>query len=144
MAAVCIGQMGCNSIYHRAWTMLPAEPESQLKMRVEEAHRTVRLATEAGTKLLADLKSGVESDLIQADFDRVEMFALELQRRVLATRDIPGASGLDSRLGDEIERLQMCSETWLTFVATARREGVAAQLRRLEEVLAVVQAAPTN
>jgi len=109
-----------------------------------EAHGAERLATQAGKRLLADLKLGVDGDLIQTDFDRVEIFAFELQRRVLATRDLPGASELDSELDAEIERLQMCSESWLAFVGAARSEDVAAQRRRLEEVLAGVQAATTN
>lgn len=113
-------------------------------MRIADAQGTERLATQAGIRLRADLKSGVDGELIQADFDRVEMFALELQRRVLAARDIPGQSGVDARLDAEIERLQMCSESWLTFGATAREESVATQLRRLEEVLAGVQAATTR
>jgi hypothetical protein len=132
LIAACTGLTGCTSIYHRALAKFPSQPCDELKMRVQEAQGGERLARQAGVKLRADLEQGMSGEIIQADFDRLEMLALELQRRVLAARDATAQTETAAPLAAEFERLQRRSASWLNYVQTSRHADVATQTEKLD------------
>ena len=135
LVAVCTGLAGCSSIYRRTWATFPPESGAELKIRVEEAQRVERLARQAGVKLRDNLKQGESREIIQADFDRIEMLALELQRRVMTARDVAPQTGPGASLAAELEDLQRRSESWLDYVRSSRHEAAAAQARQLEALM---------
>ena len=103
-------------------------------MRVQEAQGVERLARQAAAKLRADLKEGVSGEIIQTDFDRLAMLALELQRRVLAARDVTEHTETGARLATELERLERRHTSWLHYVEANRHADVATQVEQLEGV----------
>ena len=130
--------MGCSSIYHRTWAKLPPQPGDELKMRVEEAQWIERLARQAAVKLRADLKSGVSVEIIQTDFDRLEMLALELQRRALAAHDVTAQTEAVARLATEFERLERKYTSWLLYVESNRQADASTQAAQLDGLLSSV------
>lgn len=138
MVAVCAGLTGCISIYHRTWDKLPPEPAAELKMRVEEAKAAEHLARQAAVELREDLGQGASGETIQVDFDRLEMQARELQRRVLTARDASTHTGADAALAAEIGRLERRSNSWLDYVQAYRHAEKAIQVERLKAVLVEV------
>jgi hypothetical protein len=135
LTAVWLAATGCNSAYQRTQKVLPPEPGAQLTRRVEEARHAEKLAAQAGTRLRDDLVRGVSGETIQADMDRLEMAALELQRRTAAVRDATTSANGTQELGSEIERLQLCSKALSDYVLAARQAGPATQLAQLDDLL---------
>jgi hypothetical protein len=135
LAALWLAASGCNSIYHRTQTVLPPEPGAQLRLRMDEARRAETLAAQTGTRLRDDLARGMSGERLQADFDRLELAAFELQRRAAAARDVAASSEAHPELAGEIERLHLRSKAWLDYVQAARQAEPAAQVRRLESLL---------
>jgi hypothetical protein len=135
VAALWLTATGCNSIYHRVQKELPPEPGAQLTVRVEEARRAEKVAAQAGSKLRADLARRLPGEAIQADMDRLEMVALDLQRRAAAARDVAASSKGNPELASEVERLDQRSKAWLDFVQVARKSDPAAQGARLDALL---------
>ena len=138
LVAVCAGLTGCSCIYHRTWAKLPPQPGDELKMRVEEAQGAERLSKQAAVKLRADLKKGVSAEIIQTDFDRLEMLALELQRRVLAARDVTAQTDTVARLATELDRLECRYTSWLLFVEANRQADVSTQTEQLDSLVSDV------
>jgi hypothetical protein len=135
VVALCTGLAACSSIYHRTWATFPPEPGAELRIRVEEAQRVERFTKQAGVKLRNDLEHEESGEIIQSDFDRLEMLALELLRRVMTARDVAPQTGTGASLVAELEQLQGRSTSWLDFVRSSRHEAADAQARRLEAVM---------
>ena len=114
---------------------MPPQPGEELKVRVQEAQDVERLSRQAAATLRADLKKGESREIIQTDFDRLAMLALELQRRVLAARDVAAQTETGARLATELERLEHRHTAWLQFVEANRHADVATQVEQLEDVL---------
>ena len=74
-------------------------------------------------------------EIIQTDFDRLELLALELQRRVLAARDVIAQTEPVARLATELERLERRHTSWLHYVEANRHAVVATQVEQLDGVL---------
>jgi len=138
LVAVCAGLTGCSSIYHRTWAKLPPQPGDELKMRVEEAQGTERLANQAAEKLRAGLKTGVSVEITQTDFDRLEMLATELQRRVLAAHDVIAQTDTVARLATELERIERRYTSWLLYVEANRQADVSTKTAQLNGLLSDV------
>jgi hypothetical protein len=135
VAALWLTATGCNSIYHRTQKLLPPEPGAQLTVRLDEARRAENFAAQAGTKLRDDLARGVSGETAQADLDRLELAALDLQRRTAAARDVATSNKGNPELASEIERLHLRSKAWLDYVQAARNADPAAQVARLDDLL---------
>jgi hypothetical protein len=133
--AICAGLTGCTSIYHRTWDKFPPEAHEELALRVSEARATERLGQEAVARLSRDLDHEVAAEMIQVDFDRIEMLALELQRRLLAAHDVLPQAAPDPSLVAEMDRLRRRSELWLSFVHVHRHADAATQARQIRTML---------
>jgi hypothetical protein len=135
LASVGLGGSGCNSIYHRTRATLPPEPAAELGMRVADARRAESLAGQAGRKLQEHLNRGLSGEVIQADFDRLELAAFELERRGLAARDAQKRCGEPAALAGEIEQFHRRSNSWQDYVQANRHADLATQSRRLDALL---------
>lgn len=127
---------GCTSIYHRTRSGMPPDPVAEVDLRLAEARHAEDQASQAGKKLLANLRKGKVDSLISADFDRLEATGFELERRALAARDASARNGDVAKATAEIERLLQQAQVWLIYVQTNRSAGPATQSDRLEALLA--------
>ena len=112
---------GCHSIYHRARETLPPDPCAQLRLRIDEARRAEAFAAQANGKLRASLDRRLTGPTLEADVDRLEMAAFELERRVAAARDVAPLCEEQPQLAGEIERLQLQARVWQNYVNGVRR-----------------------
>jgi hypothetical protein len=144
LAALWLATTGCNSIYHRAQKDLPVGASAQLTLYLEEARQAEALAEQAGTRLRNDLRGGVSGEALQADLDRLELAALDLQRRVLTARDVTASSSKQSALDAETEQLCLRSRAWLDYVQAARKAGPAVQVAQLDALLRSSSTTPTS
>lgn len=135
LASLGIGGTGCNSIYQRTQATLPPGPTAELGMRVAEARRAESLAGQAGRKLFEHLNRGLSGEIIQADFDRLEVAAFELERRVLAARDAQARCSEPAELAGEIEQLKQRANSWQEYVQANRQADTTTQSRRLDALL---------
>jgi hypothetical protein len=135
MVVLWLAVTGCSSIYYRTQKALPPEPGAELSLRVDEARRAENLLTQAGHRLRDDLDRRAPGESIQTDLDRVQMAALDLQRRTQAARDAASSANGHPEQADAIERLHLRSVAWLEFVQAARKADPAAQVARLDELL---------
>ena len=115
---------------------MPPDPGAEVALRLAEARHAEAQASQAGKKLLANLRKGKVDSLISADFDRLEATGFELERRALAARDASARNGDDAKATAEIERLLQQAQVWLIYVQTNRSAGPATQSDRLEALLA--------
>lgn len=115
---------------------MPPDPVAEVDLRLAEARHAEAQASQAGKKLLANLRKGKVDALISADFDRLEATGFELERRALAARDASARNGDDAKATAEIERLLQQAQVWLIYVQTNRSAGPATQSDRLEALLA--------
>jgi hypothetical protein len=135
LAAVWLSVAGCNSIYDRTQKVLPPEPGAQQTMRTEAARRAENLAAQTCTRLHEDLARGASKEIVQADLDRLEVAAFDLQRRTSEVRE-PGTSAKETpALTSEMERLRLRSKTLLDYVRAAREADAVTQLARLDDLL---------
>lgn len=104
-------------------------------MRVAEARRAESLAGQAGRKLFEHLNRGLSGEIIQADFDRLEVAAFELERRVLAARDAQARCSEPAELAGEIEQLKQRANSWQEYVQANRQADTTTQSRRLDALL---------
>jgi hypothetical protein len=102
---------------------------------VDEAHRAENHAAQAGNRLRDDLTRHSTAEAIQADLDRLELAARDLQRRAEAVHDITSAAKESQELASEIERLHTRSKAWLDYVQAARRTDPAAQVAGLDDLI---------
>jgi hypothetical protein len=135
LAALWLAVAGCNSIYHRTQATLPPGPSAELRMRMDEAQQAENRAAQAGAKLRDDLVRGVSGETVQADLDRLELAAFELQRRTAAAQEVTAAAKEPPELAGEIGRLHLRSIALLDCVHAARKADRAAQVARLDELL---------
>jgi hypothetical protein len=113
-------------------------------MRMDEARRAESVASQAGTRLREDVARGLSGEILQADLDRLEMAAFELERRTETARDVAIASEGPSEVASEIERLHLRSAALLDFVRAARKTDPAAQVARLDLLIHGAPAPPTS
>lgn len=128
----CFGGAGCGSIYQRTRAQLPPEPWAQLKFRVEEAQRTEKLAEQALEKLRVQLNRGLSGAAIEAEVDRVELAAFELERQGASVRDAAARCEGQTQFASEIERLHRRASELLEYVRAVRRGGYSAAERQLD------------
>ena len=144
LAVLWVAATGCTSIYHRTRATLPPEPGAQLTMRLDEARRAESVASQAGTRLRDDVARGLSGETLQADLDRLEMAAFELERRTQTARDVATSSQGHSEIASEIERLHLRSTALLDYVRAARKTDPAAQVARLDDLLRGPAAPPAS
>ena len=144
LAALWVAASGCTGLYNRTRATLPPEPGAQLTMRMDEARRAESVASQAGTRLRDDVARGLSAETLQADLDRLEMAAFELERRTQTARDVAIASEGHSEMASEIERLHLRSTALLDYVRAARKTDPAAQVARLDDLLRGPPAPPTS
>jgi len=104
-------------------------------MRLAEAKRAESSAVQAGRKLRDHLNRGLSGEIIQADFDRLELAVSDLDRRVLTSRDAQARCSAPAELAGEIERLRRRADAWRDYLQTSRRAEPGAQSEQLEALL---------
>jgi hypothetical protein len=143
LTTLWIAASGCTSVYHRTRATLPPEPGAQLAMRLDEARRAERFASQAGARLRDDLARGLSWEFVQADLDRLEMAAYELERRTQTVRETACFSEGHSEMAAELEHLNRRSTALLDYVNAVRKTDPSAHAERLDELLRSPPAPPT-
>ncbi len=136
LVALMLVVAGCTSIYHRTRSEMPPDPAAEVELRLAEARHAEAQASQAGKKLLANLRKGKVDTLISADFDRLEAAGFELERRALAVRDASARNGDGAKVTAEIERLLRSAQSWLAYVQVNRSTERKIQTGHLEALLA--------
>ena len=104
-------------------------------MRVEEARHAETFAAQAAARLRDDLSRHSNERTIQADLDRLELAARDLQRRTAAAREVAASCKGHPAAVEDIDRLDLRARAWLEYVQAARQSGPAAQAQRLANLL---------
>ena len=131
-----IATTGCTSIYRRAKAHLPPDLTTELSLRMAEAARAERLTRQAGATLYDSLQKAPLPAHSQTDSDRLEAAAFDLERRVLAARDVAVKCGEPGRTDKELERLSAQALAWLECAKDQRTADPGARIRTLQSLLA--------
>jgi hypothetical protein len=134
-AVIGIAMTGCTSIYRRAKAHLPPELTTELSLRMAEATRAEQLTRQAGATLYDTLQKAPLAGRIQTDSDRLEAAAFDLERKVLAARDVAVKCGAPGSTDQELERLRAQSLAWLECAKDQRTADPAARIGRLQSLL---------
>jgi hypothetical protein len=129
------GGSGCTSIYHRYRAELPTGPSAELKLRIAETRRANDIAGQAAGLLHNSLQGGLSGEVLQANFDRLESAAFELERRVLAARDSWKRCGEPADRVGEIEELHRRATSWLDYAQANRSANASTRALQLEVLL---------
>lgn len=132
--AHCLLAVGCSSMYHDARSKFPPDPRARLELRMEEARGADRLLSQAGRTLGEHLQRGAATETVQADLDRVELFAFDLRRHVDAAKDAATLCSRQSSVAEELDMLLGRSNTFLAYVNFARNADPVEQASRLDEI----------
>lgn len=135
LGALWLAFTGCAAVYHRTQQALPPDPAAQLTMRVEEARHAETFAAQAAAELRDDLSRHSNERTIQADLDRLELAARDLQRRTAAAWEFAASCKGHPAAVEDIDRLDLRAKAWLEYVQAARQSGPAAQAQRLANLL---------
>ena len=135
LATLATGATGCTSLYRRAQGQLPPNVTAELNLRISEAQRAEQITRQAAARLYDDLTHGNRTSADQSGFDRLEAAAFDLERRVLAARDVAEKSGETANPSNVIEHLSQQARSWLEYVQNHRTADQAARLKTLENLL---------
>jgi hypothetical protein len=126
---------GCTSIYRRAQAQCPPSQSAELALRLSEAQKAEQITRQAAEILRADLKGTNRASHCETDFDRLEVAAFDLDRRVLTARDMAERCGESGAAAAEIGRLGWQAQSWLEYVQKQRTSDPALRLGALEVLL---------
>ena len=101
-----------------------------------EAARAERRTRQAGATLYDSLQKAPLPAHSQTDSDRLEAAAFDLDRRVLAARDVAVKCGEPGSKDKELERLSAQALAWLECAKDQRTADPAARIRTLQSLLA--------
>jgi len=136
VVALCLGGVGCGSIYHETQAKLPPEPFGQLTFRIKEAQQAEQMAGQSITRLRDRLKkNGMSVGTFEGDVDRLVTAAFEFERQVASVLDAAAHCEGQPQLASEIERLQGRSAELQEYVKTVRRDGNSINARQLDDLL---------
>jgi hypothetical protein len=135
MVLLCLGAVGCGSIYHDTQVKLPPEPFAQLKFRIVEAQRAEQLARQSITKLRDQLNSAPAGEAVAQDVDRVVTATFEFERRVAAVQEAAAHCEGQTQFVSEIKRLQRRANELLEYGQALRRGGSSINAHQLDELL---------
>jgi len=126
---------GCTSIYRRAQAQCPPTQSEELALRLSEAQKAEQITKQAAEILRADLKGTNRASHCETDFDRLEVAAFDLDRRVLTARAMSERCSEPGAATAEIGRLGRQAQSWLEYVQKQRASDPAIRLAELEVLL---------
>jgi hypothetical protein len=126
---------GCTSIYRRAQAQCPPTQSAELALRLSEAQKAEQITRQTAERLCGDLKRTDRASYCETDFDRLEVAAFDLDRRVLTARDMAERFGEPGAAAAEIGRLGRQAQSWLEFVQNQRTSDPTTRLKALEVLL---------
>jgi hypothetical protein len=131
-----LGGLGCRGIYYQTQALYPADPSARLQLRIEEAQQAEKEADQAAARLVDRYARGIVGQSLDPDIDRLEMAALEFNRRTATARDAAAKGDGQSRFSGESGRLTARSAQMLETIRLIRSDGISCALPQLNNLLA--------